>query len=220
MRDISWREIIIPLILLVILIILFFIGLEFNWWQHFGYLNKVLGRENDTLVTTEVFGGWDETTQQPYLLFVSLVPQEPPSIKPPSVLLSEAGVKDAVGAASYLRDEIKQDTQDQIIALIKELWGNESKIALKVAMCESGLNPYAIGDPHLNPRSYGIFQIRAFKNRPSIEELFNWEINIKYAYQLYLKNGWSHWRNCALGNAISSQNYEKRNNYGASGAGS
>lgn len=65
--------------------------------------------------------------------------------------------------------------------------------ALAVAKCESGYYPLAVGDQHLDPHSYGIFQIRAFPGRPQISELLDFKQNIDYAFQMWSTQGWGPW---------------------------
>ena len=84
--------------------------------------------------------------------------------------------------------------RQQIEEYIKSKDWNSDE-ALKVAKCESGLNPLSHGDRNLNPSSYGIFQIRAYHNRPSPDELLNWKVNIDTAYDIYKSwgNSWDAW---------------------------
>jgi hypothetical protein len=84
--------------------------------------------------------------------------------------------------------------RQQIEEYIKSKDWNSDE-ALKVAICESGLNPLSHGDRNLNPSSYGIFQIRAYHNRPSPDELLNWKVNIDTAYDIYKSwgNSWDAW---------------------------
>lgn len=77
---------------------------------------------------------------------------------------------------------------------ILEVFGTED--ALKIAFCESGLNPEAVGDKNTAYQSYGLFQIRALPGRPSPDWLLDPVNNINYAYELYQKEGWQPW-SCA-----------------------
>lgn len=70
-------------------------------------------------------------------------------------------------------------------------FGEKGRLALAIAKCESGLNPMAIGDKRLNPKSYGIFQIRAYSNRPTASSLLDADTNINFAYRL--SNGGKSW---------------------------
>lgn len=88
---------------------------------------------------------------------------------------------------------------EQYIALIQQYDWNVS-IATNVMRAESGCNPSAVGDNRviggLYAPSCGLFQIRTLKGRPSCEELKKPEVNIAYAYRLYLANKWSPWSVC------------------------
>ena len=78
--------------------------------------------------------------------------------------------------------------------LIREVFGSDANRALEIAFCESGLNPQAVGDTNLNPSSYGVFQIRAFVNRPPVEDLLDARKNIEFAHQMFEQQGnWSAW---------------------------
>lgn len=59
--------------------------------------------------------------------------------------------------------------------------------ALRVAMCESTMNPRAVGG-----NNYGLFQINGVHGY-SAEELFIPEVNIRVAYELYKSQGWGPW---------------------------
>ena len=78
-----------------------------------------------------------------------------------------------------------------------------TQVALDVAKCESGLNPLAVNNnPKTRDFSVGLFQINLYgdlaKKRPAKEWLLIPENNIKYAYEMYLRSGWSPWA-CARG---------------------
>jgi hypothetical protein len=73
--------------------------------------------------------------------------------------------------------------------------------AYKIMGCESSLNPNAINVNHRTlDYSVGLFQVNLYGNlssvRPSKEWLLVPENNIEYAYQIWLKQGYSAWRNC------------------------
>ena len=81
--------------------------------------------------------------------------------------------------------------------LASKSWNYEE--AKKMMMCESSGNPSAINwlDNHgVCMGSFGLLQMGCF--RGTQEELFNPEINIRLAYELYKRNGgWSRdWVNC------------------------
>jgi hypothetical protein len=68
-------------------------------------------------------------------------------------------------------------------------------------MCESGLNPKAIGDTNLTfikngevfGYSSGLFQIRHLEGRPNPKWLLNPYNNISYAKTIYDIQGWQAW---------------------------
>ena len=73
--------------------------------------------------------------------------------------------------------------------------------ALAIARCESGLRIDAIGDDYpingLHLQSLGIFQIRAFANRGTREQLLTGTYNIDYAYKMWKEQGWQPAWSCA-----------------------
>lgn len=87
--------------------------------------------------------------------------------------------------------EIKNE-RERIIEYIQELWGNQSKVALNVMICESNLNPSAINwDDALitGYASWGIAQL----NRPKFEGWDDWKINLDEAFKLYLQRKFVPW---------------------------
>jgi hypothetical protein len=62
---------------------------------------------------------------------------------------------------------------------------------------ESAGNPGAVGDQYkiagVYAPSYGYFQIRALKGRPSGKQLLDPEFNVKYAAKLWKAEGWKPW---------------------------
>lgn len=99
---------------------------------------------------------------------------------------------------------------------IRKIFGKNGDEAVKIATCESQLNPETIGDTHLMfwhngellGDSIGVFQIRTggrengrVWNRGGAEfrELMkNPDENIKYAKELYDESGWIPWKNCKI----------------------
>ena len=80
--------------------------------------------------------------------------------------------------------------------LIERYWPHPVwETAKRVAWCESHYNPSAVGDHNLDPKAYGIFQIRAFPRRPTVAALLQAETNIAYAASLYAAHGWAPWAN-------------------------
>ena len=84
----------------------------------------------------------------------------------------------------------------EIESHILKVFGTQK--AVNIAICESGLNHLAINDnPQTGDYSVGIFQINLYgklrDSRPSEEWLLIPENNIAYAYQMYLKSGFTPW---------------------------
>jgi hypothetical protein len=85
------------------------------------------------------------------------------------------------------------------------VFGPEGDNAVKVARCESNLNPAALGDTSLPSTlawkaigkpwgpSVGVFQIRLLPGRPERSWLESAENNIRYAKQLHDAQGWGPW---------------------------
>jgi hypothetical protein len=103
---------------------------------------------------------------------------------------------------------------------ITQVFGDKADEALKIAMCESRMNPENVGDKHLmvvNQQtgeivgdSIGVYQIRtggagwnrAKANGMTADEfrvkLKQPKYNIDYAYEIYQRRGWSAWHNCKI----------------------
>lgn len=94
--------------------------------------------------------------------------------------------------------KVNNGDKEAIKQYITEVFGNEAGIAIKIAQCESGLNPNAYnGNVGTGDNSVGIFQINILgalaKSRPSKDWLLIATNNIDYAYQMYSKQGWAPW---------------------------
>ena len=92
-----------------------------------------------------------------------------------------------------------------VASLIRQIWpdGSEDK-AVRVARCESGLNPIAVGGPNSNGTlDFGVFQ---FNNggtlqsylpgdtyRAKVDNALHAEANIRAALQLWRDRGWDPW---------------------------
>ncbi len=77
-------------------------------------------------------------------------------------------------------------------------WKGQEDLAVKIAVCESGLKSTAYnGNAHTGDSSVGIFQINLYgnlaKERPSREWLSDPKNNIDYAHEMYLKEGFRPW---------------------------
>lgn len=74
-------------------------------------------------------------------------------------------------------------------------------MAIKVAVCESGLDANAHNFSHATrDDSWGVFQINRYgslASRPPPSKLKNFRFNIRYAYGMYSGSGWSPWVNCS-----------------------
>lgn len=80
-------------------------------------------------------------------------------------------------------------------------WKGQEELAVKIAHCESGMNPKAYnGNAKTGDASVGIFQINLYgnlaKERPSKEWLSNPKNNIDYAHEMFLKQKFKPW-SCA-----------------------
>lgn len=79
--------------------------------------------------------------------------------------------------------------------LIKKYFPENYKVAVAVAMAESGLNPRATNmkDNHgVCKGSFGIFQLGCLHEDNPIA-LYDVEYNIKRARELYEESGWTIW---------------------------
>jgi len=112
---------------------------------------------------------------------------------------------------------------EHITEYIYQVFGDDGEMAVKIAKCESRLNPETVGDKHimvLDPKhdemvgdSIGIFQVRsggkeknghiwnrARANGMTADEfratMRDYRKNIDYAKQIFDRNGWNAWYNC------------------------
>lgn len=78
---------------------------------------------------------------------------------------------------------------------IRQAFPEDAEMAIKVAKCESSLQPDRIGDTHLAKPSIGLFQINQIWHDFDTETLLNVDENIKIAKQIYERSGknWNRW---------------------------
>ena len=84
--------------------------------------------------------------------------------------------------------EAYTDIKDEIQAVFEA----DSDIALKVAVCESNLDPNVVNwsDALITGMpSMGVFQI----NAPYDEKYFDYKYNIQVAYEMFSRRGWQPW---------------------------
>jgi soluble lytic murein transglycosylase-like protein len=84
----------------------------------------------------------------------------------------------------------QKSEKDIIIEKITAAFGSEAENALRVARCESGLNPKA-KNPHSSAR--GLFQIMSSVHGVSERMLYDTDINIAVAKKLQKEQGWNPW---------------------------
>ena len=73
---------------------------------------------------------------------------------------------------------------------IRARFGQEADVALRVAFCESSMNPRA---KNSTSSARGLFQIMQSWHRINEKWLFNEDVNIEVAYQLWTEQGWTPW---------------------------
>lgn len=79
----------------------------------------------------------------------------------------------------------------KIERLIYETFGQENfKVAVAVAKAESQLNPQAVGKNRNGTTDCGVFQINSIHK---LENCTDPETNIRCAYEMFQKSGWTPW---------------------------
>lgn len=106
-------------------------------------------------------------------------------------LLSPLSAKEYVTVEKIVEKEIHVTKDSPIEDQILAAFGAEGDIALKVARCESGLNPKAINK---TSSARGLFQIMQSWHRIDQKWLFDPVINIQVAKKLWSEQGWEPWR--------------------------
>jgi len=86
---------------------------------------------------------------------------------------------------------LKQATAGDCSLTSKYDW--DSRVAYAVCMAESNGNPLAYGDGGTKYPSIGLMQIRTLPGRPSIEQLYNPEFNMQFAYNMWKNQGFNPW---------------------------
>lgn len=94
--------------------------------------------------------------------------------------------------------EIQKSEREKILELINELWGNQSKTALRIFWCESKLDPLIIsktGDVGITQINLSAHweKIPGETKSEKIVWLQNRENNLSFAYQLYVQENWIPW---------------------------
>lgn len=130
-------------------------------------------------------------------------------------------IEKTVQAKEEVKEVVILSEQDQIKLYIKQVFGEKGEEALKIATCESQLDPSRVGDKHLMSinnqtgeligDSVGIFQVRtgdttwnrAKANGMTADEfrakLKDFKYNIDYAKTIYDRAGdWHDWYNCSV----------------------
>ena len=101
------------------------------------------------------------------------------------------------------RDLLKKETsrplRDRIISEIQSVFGSKSSQAIKVAQCESGLNPTHINsnkrDGVVVSRDYSIFQVNSLWVKLFGDKFMtDYKENVRVAKAIYDRSGdWRHW---------------------------
>lgn len=93
-----------------------------------------------------------------------------------------------------VREVTPADSSEQatIIAYIRQVFGKDADDAIKVARCESKLNPLAVGHNTNGSTDTGIFQINSIHGVNGYF-LTNWRTNVDIAKTIFDRNGWNAW---------------------------
>jgi len=93
-------------------------------------------------------------------------------------------------AKAIVKIEPKElSTEDKI----KEVFGQDAKMALAIAQCESQMDSQRIGDTNMAKFSYGLFQINQTWHDYPAKTLLDADENIRIAHEIFLKDGWQRW---------------------------
>jgi hypothetical protein len=89
--------------------------------------------------------------------------------------------------------EVQVEPHDAITEEINQVFGNDAPKAFKLLSCENhALNPNAVntaGNFPVGSRDIGVFQINEYWQKVNATFLFNPDINIRIAYQIYKDDG-------------------------------
>lgn len=89
-------------------------------------------------------------------------------------------------------EEDREANFNPIMQEIADVFGDEYRLAIAVAMAESGMSPSAVNVNKDGSRDIGIFQINE-RHGWSEKDLFDWRANISIAKYLRDGSGWSAW---------------------------
>lgn len=106
------------------------------------------------------------------------------------VMASPLSNKEYVMVEKIVEKEIPVTKDSPIEDQIRAAFGAEGDIAVKVARCESHLNPKAVNK---SSSARGLFQIMQSWHKIDQKWLFDPVINIQVAHKLYQEQGWTPW---------------------------
>ena len=91
--------------------------------------------------------------------------------------------------------EAPKTEKEQIVAYIKQVFGDQSGNAFKILSCENAnLNPKAINRNRNGSTDHSIFQVNSIHTkRYGSAFKTDWKANIDVAYKIYKASGWSAW---------------------------
>lgn len=105
-------------------------------------------------------------------------------------LISPLSAKEYVTVEKIVEKPVYVTKDSPIEDQIRAAFGAEGDIAVKVARCESHLNPKAVNK---SSSARGLFQIMQSWHKIDQKWLFDPVINIQVAHKLYQEQGWTPW---------------------------
>ena len=94
-----------------------------------------------------------------------------------------------------LKKEVSKPIRDRVLSEIRQVFGSRAKEAIRVAKCESGLDPDRINRNNNLSFDSNVFQINSVHiKRFGGEFVTNWYKNIEIAHKLFLEQGFEPWR--------------------------